>query len=225
MPQEYKLCLDYMNLKMDKDLIPITPASHYSMGGIKVNQELETNIKFLYAVGECSNVGVHGANRLGGNSLLEIITFGRAISNNINLNNIIENKEYNELKLNKDNISNILNYNGKEDFYKQREDLGKIMYEKVGLFRDNISLNIALDFVNNKLDNIDKFYIKDKSNIYNCNLKDFIEFQNSLNISKAIIQSALDRKESRGAHYRTDFDTINSEFDKPTLYTRKIHND
>ena len=221
MPQEYKLCLDFTSLKMDKDLIPITPASHYTMGGIKVNKELESNIKNLYCVGEVSSVGVHGANRLGGNSLLEIITFGRTICNNINTNNIVEDKIYEELKIQEKEIKNIFSNDTNKSFYQTREKLGKIMFENVGLFKDENKLNKALNFVNDIKTNINNFSINDKSKIYNTNLKEFLEFKNSLNICKAIIKSALSRKESRGAHYRDDFNSLNKEFDKSTLYTIK----
>jgi len=225
MPQEYKLCLDFTSLKMDKDLIPITPASHYTMGGIKVNEELESNIKYLYCVGECSSVGVHGANRLGGNSLLEIITFGRTISNHININNNVEDKIYNEVKTQEDYINNILSYSGNDDFYKIRVELGKMMFDNVGLFKDKIKLNIALDFINTQIKNINNFVINDKSKIYNTNLKDFLEFKNSLQISKVIIKSAMSREESRGAHYRVDFDKQSKEYDKSTLYSIKDENE
>ena len=225
MPQEYKLCLDFNSLKMDKELIPITPASHYSMGGIKVNKELQTNIKYLYSVGECSSVGVHGANRLGGNSLLEIVTFGRSLANNICIKNIVQDKIYDELEIQKDYINNLLNNNAKDDFYKARIELGKIMFKNVGLFRDEKNLNIALDFVNNLKQNINNYGINDKSKVYNTNLKEFLEFRNSLDISQVIIKSALYRKESRGAHYRVDFDSINKEFDKSTLYSNGAINE
>ena len=224
MPQEYKLCLDFTLLKMDKDLIPITPASHYTMGGIKVNKEQQTNIKYLYAVGECSSIGVHGANRLGGNSLLEIITFGRTLVKSINTKNIVKYKIYDELQLQENYINNIMQ-NGEDDFYKVRKVLGEIMYENVGLFRNENKLEVALNFVNKQIENINNFLVSDKSKIYNTNLKDFLEFKNSLQISKVVIKSALDRKESRGAHYRVDFDIINKDYDKSTLYELKAENE
>ena len=218
MPQEYKLCLDYTGIKMDENLIPITPASHYSMGGIKVNKELQTNIKYLYAVGEVSSVGVHGANRLGGNSLLEIITFGRSIANTISMENIVKNEIYAELKSSNKLVQSLLEEKNNNEFYKIKDKLGITMFENVGLFRDELKLNKALDFVKEQINNIDNFNIYDKSKIYNINLKDFLEFKNSLYICEAIIKSALQRKESRGAHYRDDFNTLDKQFDSSTLY-------
>lgn len=221
LPQEYKLCLEHLSLRMDKDPIPITPASHYTMGGIKANQSLQTNIKFLYAVGECSNIGVHGANRLGGNSLLEIITFGKAIADNITTNNIVIDKEYPQLSKAKKDINSILNYNGDKNFYTQRDRLGEIMFQNVGLFREESKLKKALTFINENITNLNKFKIEDKSTIYNTNLKDFLEFRNSLYISKAIVLSALKREESRGSHYREDYPNSSKLFENTTLYIKE----
>ena len=221
MPQEYKLCLDFTSLKMDKDLIPIIPASHYTMGGIKVDDTSSTNINSLYAIGEVSCNGVHGANRLGGNSLLEIITFGLKTADDILINKdeIIDNKEYDIYLNDKEKINKLFLKNPKDDFYKIKDEIGKLMFNNVGLFRNEKSLNEALNIINNHIINIENFGIFDKDKNYNSNLKEYLEFENILKISKVIIKSALARKESRGSHYRDDYkDTLNS-FDKQTLFT------
>ena len=77
MPQERTLALEFSNVKLESELLAITPAAHYSMGGIKTDINCKTNILNLYACGECAQSFIHGANRLGGNSLLEIVTFGK----------------------------------------------------------------------------------------------------------------------------------------------------
>jgi succinate dehydrogenase / fumarate reductase flavoprotein subunit len=204
MPQEYNICLQYMNLKLDCDLIPINPAAHYTMGGIKTNIDGETNIKNLYAVGECASNGVHGANRLGGNSLLEIITFGRRIAylatNNLNI--CIEDKEYQEFLDDKQNIKDIFCLPNNISFYDKKNILGKSLYENVGLFRSKDSLNIMQNILNN-LD-LNKMGIGDKSTNYNTNLKDFIEFTNIVELSSTIVKAALNNTKSCGAHYRLD---------------------
>jgi len=221
MPQEYKLCLQFHNLKMEEDLIPITPASHYSMGGIKVNIDGQTNIKSLYAVGECASNGVHGANRLGGNSLLEIVTFGRHIASLINIDEIkIENKQYKTYLDDKLFIENLFNKDIKYDFYKIKDELGKLMFENAGVFRNEKSLLESLGIVNKHIESIDDFGISDQSKTYNTNLKEYLEFKNILFLSKVIIKSALSRKESRGAHYRTDFDKQDSNFNKASLFIK-----
>lgn len=86
MPQEYNIVYDFTGIRLDLDLLEITPSAHYTMGGIKVTIDGNTNINNLFACGECSSNRVHGANRLGGNSLLEIITFGRLTGKNASLN-------------------------------------------------------------------------------------------------------------------------------------------
>lgn len=205
MPQEYKLCYQFTGLRMDKDLIPITPASHYTMGGIKVNKECKTNIKNLYAVGECSSIGVHGANRLGGNALLEIITFGKYLGENINIQNIeIQDKEYDIFIKDKEFISKQFEKENKVDFYKLRAALGTLMFNNVGLFRDENHLLEAIKQIKVYKDDFCYMGIEDKNKIYNTNLKELIEFKNMLDCSEAIILSALNRVESRGAHFRDD---------------------
>lgn len=220
MPQEYKLCFNFSSLKMDKDLIPIIPASHYTMGGIKVDLDGKTNIKSLYAIGEVACNGVHGANRLGGNSLLEIITFGIHIANNIIIDNTpLKDTIYDRYSKDIKRIDDIFNNNYiTDDFYKAKDKLGKLMFENVGLYRDEKSLKKALDLVDKYIDNFSKFGIIDKDKNYNSNLKDYLEFENMLVVSKVIIKSAIQRKESRGSHYRTDYENIDIFFDKETLF-------
>lgn len=122
MPQEYNLALEFAKLKLHEDLIPITPSAHYTMGGIKTNIDGQTNIKNLFAIGECSSNGVHGANRLGGNSLLEIVTFGKRVGlKSSDLSKDIkefEIKEFETLTKDKENIENIFNLPNEVDFYK-----------------------------------------------------------------------------------------------------------
>jgi succinate dehydrogenase / fumarate reductase flavoprotein subunit len=221
MPQEYKLCVEFCSLQMDKELIPIIPASHYTMGGIKVDINGASSLKNLYAVGECAFNGVHGANRLGGNSLLEIITFGLHIGRTIDTKNIIvEDKQYDIFIKNKNKINNLFQITSlNTDFYKIKNQLGKLMYENVGLFRDENRLQTALEIVNKYLNNIDTFTIEDKNKIYNTNLKEYLEFENMLKLSKVIIKSAIKRKESRGAHYRVDYNSFDNNYNQDTLST------
>jgi len=229
MPQEYELVLQFTGLKLDEDLVPITPAAHYSMGGIKTSKDGKTNIKNLYAIGETSCNGVHGANRLGGNSLLEIITFGRlaakdATCSMYNSTKDTTTKEYDSYTKDKKMVENLFNLPNKIDFYTEKERLSSILFKNVGLFRDEENLSQALREIENMLENIPNMGLGDKSRIYNTNLKEFIEFQNMLHIAKAIVVSALYREESRGAHYRVDFQEENMKYEKETLI-RYIDND
>jgi succinate dehydrogenase / fumarate reductase flavoprotein subunit len=222
MPQEYDLALEFMKLKLDEDLIPIVPAAHYTMGGIKTNIYGETNIKNLYAVGECSSNGVHGANRLGGNSLLEVITFGKLVVSNATLNmeidtNYSTNKKYDIFTKDKLMIENIFNGDIKTNFYDTKKELGKLLFNDVGLFREEKRLKIALEKIEQMKQNLEFMGIEDKSKIYNTNLKEFLEFKNMIDLAKVVTTSAMQRKESRGAHYRVDFPDETNLFEKDTI--------
>jgi len=228
MPQEYDLALEFSGLYLDKDLIPIQPAAHYTMGGIKTNLNGETNIKNLYAVGECSSNGVHGANRLGGNSLLEVITFGKLIGKNASLQSLnisaqSLDSEYESYSLAKNNIDSIFALPNTKNFYEYKKRLGEIFYKDVGLFRDEESLELVSSQVLKIKDDIKYMGVTDKSKIYNTNLKEFIEFENAIELYEVIVKSALSRKESRGAHYRIDYKDENRDFDKQTI-VKKVQN-
>jgi succinate dehydrogenase / fumarate reductase flavoprotein subunit len=217
MPQEYKLTKQFTSLSMDKDLIPIIPASHYSMGGIKVDKEGKTSLNNLYAIGECSSNGVHGANRLGGNSLLEIIVFGKSLGDNLQVdNNCIEERDYEQYLVDKTQIDVLFSKEVSEDFYQYKKRVGELMYNNVGLFRDAHSLNLAKKELEDITSILCKMGIEDKSKNFNTNLKEFIEFKNMLECSKIVVDSALQRCESRGAHYRTDFPKEIESFAKPS---------
>jgi succinate dehydrogenase / fumarate reductase flavoprotein subunit len=215
-PQEYKLCYDHLGLKMDKDLIPITPASHYSMGGIKVDNTLKTSLNNLYAIGEVSSAGVHGANRLGGNSLLEITVFAKKLANSIDYEFTPIQKQYNQVLEDKNKIERLLNQEGKP-FHTERKNLGEIMFSCVGLFRDEKGLQKGLSYVDKLINTLDSFSIEDKSKIFNMQLKNYLEFENSIQCAKLIIDSALVRKESRGAHFRIDF-----QFEDSKVYNTNV---
>ena len=222
MPQEYDLAFQFMQLKLDEDLIPITPAAHYTMGGIKTDIDGKTNIKNLYAVGECSSNGVHGANRLGGNSLLEIITFGKLVAKNATSDtnsstNNITNIEYDRFLKDKELIEDIFTFENKINFYNKKESLGELFYKDVGLFREEKSLETVLETIKDLNSEIKLMGLSDKSKIYNTNLKEFIEFKNMIELSQTIVLSALHRSESRGAHYRIDFQNEDDNFSKDTI--------
>ncbi|WP_200762974.1 FAD-dependent oxidoreductase [Nitrosophilus alvini] len=210
LPQERKLAILYEGVDPVKEPIPVKPAAHYTMGGIDVNRKMQTNIKGLYAAGECANAKLHGANRLGGNSLLEIIVLGKEAA----LNAAEYSKNITHIETQKpetlENDANFIKavYNGftnQIDFYEKREFLGKIFYANAGVVREEMRLKGVLSAVRQIQREIPFMGIKDKSKIYNTNLIDFIEFGNMLEISEALLVSAISRNESRGAHFRSDF--------------------
>lgn len=220
MPQERRLAQEFLKLDMAEQLIPINPSAHYSMGGIQTDINTKTSIENLYACGECSQSGIHGANRLGGNSLLEIVLFGKIAGEEVskNSNNIDFLKLGDEkLKETKNKIDALYENENYIDFYKIKEDLGKTLFENVGLFRDETKLKKASLKIDEYKEKIKDIGIVDKSKEYNKNLTDYLELENMLVVAKLIVKSALNRKESRGAHYRIDYQEEDKEFDKNSV--------
>ena len=204
LPQEKKLIHIHEHLDPSKELIPVTPAAHYSMGGIDVDKDLQTSLKGLYAVGECSNVKVHGANRLGGNSLLEIIHFGRAVVSKIKQTSLhVDIKEHE--KRAKQNIEKLFSHKKSDTFFQLRSSLGKELFEKAGIFRDKKGLENLAKTVENLQAKFDELTISDTNLKDNSWLVCHLKFENSLSVAKAVVLSAIKREESRGAHYRKDF--------------------
>ena len=220
MPQERRLAFDYSNIKIEEQILPITPASHYSMGGIKTNKDAKTNIKNLFACGECAETSIHGANRLGGNSLLEIVTFGKIAG--INASN--EAKKINEINKSGNTISkeiNIINeiysYPNEINFYDKKDEIGKLLFNNLGLFRNEIKILDLIEKIKKIQSEIKIMGISDKSKYYNKNLEEFIEFKNIINVALLVCISALNRKESRGSHFRLDFPFELKDYEKNSI--------
>lgn len=218
MPQERKLAFDYSNIKIENELLPITPAAHYTMGGIITDINCKTNIENLFAVGECAQASIHGANRLGGNSLLELVSLGKIAginaSNNpknvtlINNDFVVRSKNF---------IDKIFNYNNKINFYTKKDQLGKELFFNLGLFRTEDKINELINILEDTKLNFANMGIVDKSKYYNKNLIDFLEFMNSINVSLIVAKCALLRKESRGSHYRLDYPFESEEYSKNSI--------
>lgn len=218
LPQEVELCKMHEHVDPATDLIPINPVAHYTMGGIDVDYALEVNgIKGCFAVGECSNAKVHGANRLGGNSLLEITAFGKFAGENAYKHAVYaSSKPANDTQQQKDaeEIEAFLSQEENVNFYPYREMLGNIFYEKVGIVRENAQLHDALNEVITMQVTQKEMGIADKSWANNQNLIDFLEFQNALLLAPTIISGAIARDESRGAHYKVGFESEDETFKK-----------
>lgn len=215
LPQEVALCKLHEHIDPASQLIPVKPAAHYTMGGIDVDYALEvTGIKGCFAVGECANAKVHGANRLGGNSLLEITTFGKFAGENAVKHALYaSNKPADRTQLNRDKtyIESIYTQENSSNFYTQRETLGRYLYEDVGIIRKNSALQQALKQVITMQVSLNKMGIADKSPNNNTNLIDFLEFSNALLLAPTIISSAIARDESRGAHFKKGFESEDDE--------------
>jgi len=222
LPQEVHLCKLHEGIDPAHALIPIKPVAHYSMGGIDVKRNLEVRgIKGCFAIGECSNAKIHGANRLGGNSLLEIITMGRRVSESVQKyiqdfsgdNNIA----HSQLNADRQFIHNVYKFTNQINFYEKREFMGKIFYHNAGIKRDESKLKAVLAAVRQIQQEISFMGIGDKSKENNYNLVEFLEFGNALELSEILLVGAISRKESRGAHYREDYPQANASYAKHTL--------
>ncbi|MBP7211366.1 L-aspartate oxidase [bacterium] len=198
-PNIFRICSEN-GVDISKDYIPVSPAAHYSMGGIKTNVEGKTSIKGLYAIGEVSSTGLHGANRLASNSLLECVVCAFELANYLSFTNLTPPKQIDE-KI-KSAIDKYSQENECTDDIEEKDisllkkQLQDIMWKYVGILRDENSLNSA---------NIELQKLKTgfEGDIFA--RKEDYEFKNMLTVSQLIIDSALKRKESRGAHCRTDY--------------------
>lgn len=214
LPELRDLAMTFLGLDMIKEPILISATAHYSMGGIPVNiagNVRKNNDEFVegfYAAGECSCVSVHGANRLGANSVLEAMLFGRYVGktmvneiDNIRLRPADESDAQRAL----DEIKFILENNGNESVPELREELQQCMTANAGAFRTGETLKIASDKIKELRERYKHIRIKDKSKIFNTELQEAMEFGHMLDYSAFIVECAIERKESRGAHYREDF--------------------
>ncbi len=221
MPQEVQLCRLYEKIDPLLELIPIKPVAHYSMGGIDVDEKLKvTGLKNCYAVGECSNAKIHGANRLGGNSLLEIVSLGRVAGRNASESvsqstNQPHKTTNNQLQKDQAYIESLFEaYPWEKNFYQIQEELGEKFYKYAGIVRDNTQLNNLLNELRVIKADIDNMGIGDKKREHNTNLVDFLQFQNLLEIGEVLLDAAMVRDESRGAHYKTAFPEKNDKLYK-----------
>ncbi len=207
-PNIYKTCLSY-GIDMSKDYIPVYSAEHYCMGGIKTDVFGRTNIPGFYACGEAACTGIHGANRLASNSLLEGLVFGHKISKEVS--DYLNGNNNKEIKV---DIEYVSNRSGKKlDTDSAKKEIQNTMTENVGIIRSKNGLLNALDFVKGKLEMIEEMRSE--------KMEDF-ELQNIALLSRLITESALEREESRGAHFRSDFNKTDDAEWKRNIVKRNI---
>ncbi len=220
LPELRDLAITFLGLDMIKEPILISATAHYSMGGIPVDIDghvRKNNSEFVegfYAAGECSCVSVHGANRLGANSVLEALLFGRFVGKSM-VNDIdsIPLKVATEADAERMNAEMdwVLTNNGNERVPALRTELQQGMTDNAGVFRTEETLKIQIENIKVLRERYKNIRIDDKSKIFNTELQEAIEFGHMLDYSLFIVESALARKESRGAHYREDFDKRDDE--------------
>jgi succinate dehydrogenase / fumarate reductase flavoprotein subunit len=178
------------------------------MGGVRTNQWTDTGIPGLYAAGECACVSVHGANRLGGNSLLETIVFGRRAG--------VRAGEYartvtgrapttDQLTIEQGRAQRLLAREGSVRAWQIREELGQLMSLNLGLVRTHESMSATISALTALTHRAAFVTVQDKGRVFNTDLLQAFELQSLLDVAETIVASALARQESRGAHYRSDF--------------------
>lgn len=215
LPELRDLAITFLGQDMIEEPISIAATAHYSMGGIPVNKDGHVRrntkefVEGFYAAGECSCVSVHGANRLGANSVLEALFFGRHVGQTI-VQDVKKGIPFKDAKVEDampivNRIKSIKQSNGKEKVPNLRSELQEGMTTNAGVFRTQESLLKQASNIKELKQRFKNIRIDDKSDIYNTDLQEAIEFSHMLDYSAFIVDGAIHRCESRGAHYRNDF--------------------
>lgn len=226
LPGVRDICLEFLGLDMIKEPVPIQPAQHYTMGGIDTDVNGATIVKGLYAAGECACVSVHGANRLGGNSLLETVVFGKrsglsaaqhALSNKhkpIIKSGVIETLS----KFHESNLKRLTQRGGHEKHIRIKNDLNELMDKYVGIFRTESDLKTAYEKVKSLQERFSHLRSPVNGLKFNYDIMAHMDLEANIDVAEAIILGALKRQESRGSHSRRDFTSRNdNDFLKHTL--------
>jgi len=203
-----EVSMDFVNVNLAEQPVPIRPGMHYQMGGIKTDVHGATNIPGLYAAGECACVSVHGGNRLGANSLLDTVIFGRRAgeaSGEFVRGRPAPSIPESVTSKDKENIREILDREtGKESVAGLRLVMGQTMNEHLAVFRNEQGMQTALETVRALKQRYMNVGVQDKGKVYNTALIFALELGFMLDCVETICIGGLARKESRGAHFRTD---------------------
>lgn len=204
-----ELAKAYVGVDPVHEPIPVRPTAHYTMGGIATDAKTATSLKGLFAVGECASVGLHGANRLGSNSLSELTVFGQVAGEQAALyaqqtkfQKVTPLRQQAQTRLQQ--VEDLLHQQGTEKVADIRREMGETMEAGVGIYRSQSSMQETI----NKLAELKKryknIYIEDKSSVFNTELLVAIELGYLLDTAEAMAHSAIHREESRGSHQRID---------------------
>ncbi|TDJ60755.1 MAG: FAD-binding protein [Nitrospina sp.] len=216
LPQIRQLGIDFIGVDCVNEPLPIQPSAHYSMGGIPTDMHGQvvvdadnTPMAGFFAAGECACVSVHGANRLGTNSLLEATVFGertgrRALEYARSAEFAAFNEGHEKARVLKQ-IEEIFQRDGTESYNDIRNEMKEVMMEKCGVFRDADNLKSCIATIQGLQERHTKGRVTDKGRLFNTELYEIIELGNMLKMAEIIATTALARQESRGGHYRTDF--------------------
>jgi succinate dehydrogenase flavoprotein subunit len=210
LPMVRELCLKYERIDPVKDLIPVRPVVHYMMGGVHTDINGATPIEGLFAAGETACVTINGANRLGSNSLPECLVFGAragraaaeyAASGKQAPRVVMQQVEDETRRIDQMRTPD----RGSERIADIREEMQATMEDSAGIFRSGDSLSKGVDQLAELQQRLERVQLHDETRVFNTELVAALELANMLDIAETILQSALQREESRGAHQRTDF--------------------
>jgi succinate dehydrogenase / fumarate reductase flavoprotein subunit len=224
LPQIHEMALDYLGIDMIEEPVPVRPGMHYQMGGVKTDVNGATVVPGLYAAGEVACVSVHGGNRLGANSLLDTIVFGRrsgkaAATYVKNVSHIASGEAL--VRSEQERMKELLArpYTG-ETHARVRFDMATMMDRNCGVYRDEEGLQEALREIRSLRERYGRISVGDKGSVFNQALQFALELGFMLDCAEAIVRDAIVRKESRGAQARTDYPERNDrEWLKHTLLT------
>lgn len=215
LPQVYELALNYLKVDALEKAVPIQPTAHYSMGGIPANIRTEvikdakgTVVRGLYTAGEASCLSLHGANRLGTNSLQGATTFGRVAG--IHISRFVKEALYEKLPANpletaQAKIAALTEGSGKERYAELRTKLQENMTKLAGVFRNEADMLKLKKIIKELQERFKNVTVDNKGTAFNLDLLEAFEVGNLLAFSEIMVEGAIARQESRGAHYRTDF--------------------
>jgi fumarate reductase flavoprotein subunit len=211
LPLVRELGIAYLGVDIVKDAIPIRPVVHYMMGGISTNTKAATPLPGLFAAGECACVSLNGANRLGSNSLTELLVFGKAAAMSA-LEHIKSVAPANKAALSAQADASqarvrelFMRTGGTESLAAVRKEMMDTMEKNCGLYRTEEGLKEAVDKIIDLRARYNKLALNDKSNVFNTDLFQLLELGSMLDCASALTVGALARKESRGAHQRLDY--------------------
>lgn len=211
LPGIREICINFGGIDPIEEPVPIQPAQHYSMGGIDTDATGKTRVSNLYAAGECACVSVHGANRLGGNSLLDTVVFGRLVSEAINARKEDFHGEPNEkvlgerLRRQTEQVDLLLSRKSGVPHSRIRENLRALLTEKVGIFRNAEDLAEAAEQIRELRQQYETACCRTPPGPFSYEIVNLLELESSLTLGEITARGALARKESRGSHFRTDY--------------------
>lgn len=208
LPSAQKMALNAAGVDIRTELLEITPSAHYSIGGIWTREDTSTDLPDVFACGECAVTGVHGANRLGGNSLLEGAYFGRLAGREAGraaLKRDFQPIDYADVNKEMRRVELIMEGESHFNINAMRKNLGESLFRNAGVYRSEESLANALEYVHYLMKRSYGLHCVNKERHNNVELPAILEFKNALEIAEAMVVSAMQRKESRGVHYREDY--------------------